>query len=323
MTGRFENIICMMRDTHKQDELIAQAIHIAKIHQAKLQLVLALDSLPANASMVMNSFSYIDSQQSMNDAADKWMEEQVATWSEKYPLSGKVVFGQPFVEVVHEVQAKKIDLVIKLSEDTFTDRLFGSEDMHLLRKCPCPVWLVHRGQSKQYNTVVAAVDVNYHYPDHEVSVRRKLNEEILRQAARVALLEFAQLHVVHVYEVFPEHILRDGFISIDEKRLEEDLVALKAEREAELNALVEQLSAELDDEVMDFLKPQCHLVHGNARVEVADKAKALNADAIVMGTVARLGVPGFIMGNTAEDVLNRIHCAVLALKPEGFVSPVK
>ena len=41
-----------------------------------------------------------------------------------------------------------------------------------------------------------------------------------------------------------------------------------------------------------------------------------------MGTVARLGVPGFIMGGTAEETLHQLHCAVVGIKPEGFISPI-
>lgn len=43
---------------------------------------------------------------------------------------------------------------------------------------------------------------------------------------------------------------------------------------------------------------------------------------VVMGTAARTGIPGFIMGNTAETILNRPDCSVLAVKPPGFVTPV-
>ena len=32
--------------------------------------------------------------------------------------------------------------------------------------------------------------------------------------------------------------------------------------------------------------------------------------------------PGFIMGNTAETILNQIDCSVLAIKPPGFKTPV-
>jgi nucleotide-binding universal stress UspA family protein len=41
-----------------------------------------------------------------------------------------------------------------------------------------------------------------------------------------------------------------------------------------------------------------------------------------MGTVARTGIRGFFMGNTAETILEQIDCSVLAIKPEGFATPV-
>jgi len=41
-----------------------------------------------------------------------------------------------------------------------------------------------------------------------------------------------------------------------------------------------------------------------------------------MGTVARTGIKGLIIGNTAEVILNGIQCSVLAVKPDGFVSPL-
>ena len=34
-------------------------------------------------------------------------------------------------------------------------------------------------------------------------------------------------------------------------------------------------------------------------------------------------IAGLLVGNTAERMLKRLSCAVLALKPEGFVSPVR
>jgi nucleotide-binding universal stress UspA family protein len=38
--------------------------------------------------------------------------------------------------------------------------------------------------------------------------------------------------------------------------------------------------------------------------------------------VARTGVRGFFIGNTAETILEQIDCSVLAIKPPGFVTPV-
>jgi nucleotide-binding universal stress UspA family protein len=75
-------------------------------------------------------------------------------------------------------------------------------------------------------------------------------------------------------------------------------------------------------DVLDYLKPQTHLVKGWARKAVPALAKQIEVDLVVMGTVARTGIPGFIMGNTAEIILNQIDCSVLAIKPPGFVTSV-
>ena len=66
-----------------------------------------------------------------------------------------------------------------------------------------------------------------------------------------------------------------------------------------------------------------HMVSGDPRVVLPRLADRLNIGLIVMGTVARTGLAGLIMGNTAEAILRSVQCSVLAVKPEGFVSPVK
>lgn len=45
-------------------------------------------------------------------------------------------------------------------------------------------------------------------------------------------------------------------------------------------------------------------------------------DLVVMGTVARTGISGLVIGNTAERVLQRLRVSVLATKPPGFTSQV-
>jgi hypothetical protein len=42
-----------------------------------------------------------------------------------------------------------------------------------------------------------------------------------------------------------------------------------------------------------------------------------------MGTVCRTGAAGFLIGNTAETILADVTCSILALKPEGFISPIE
>jgi nucleotide-binding universal stress UspA family protein len=45
-------------------------------------------------------------------------------------------------------------------------------------------------------------------------------------------------------------------------------------------------------------------------------------DLLVIGTVRRTHLLGLLIGSTAERALSAVECSVLALKPDGFVSPV-
>lgn len=91
---------------------------------------------------------------------------------------------------------------------------------------------------------------------------------------------------------------------------------------AGMKQLMHEVSNKLRQETFTYFKLRTHLVKGHARKEIPALARQIEADLIVMGTVARTGVAGFIIGNTAEAILNQIECSVLALKPSGFVTPV-
>jgi len=56
---------------------------------------------------------------------------------------------------------------------------------------------------------------------------------------------------------------------------------------------------------------------------IPEQARKKRAKPVVMGTVARTGLPGLFVGNTAERILTQLDCSVLAVKPEGFVTPVE
>ena len=44
----------------------------------------------------------------------------------------------------------------------------------------------------------------------------------------------------------------------------------------------------------------------------------LQADLLVLGNVARRGVPGAVIGNTAERLLRRLGAPLLVVRPDGF-----
>jgi hypothetical protein len=68
------------------------------------------------------------------------LENLVEPYRQRIKIETRVLIGTPFLEILREVLRNAHDLVIKCPEspDSF-DRLFSSDDKHLLRKCPCPV----------------------------------------------------------------------------------------------------------------------------------------------------------------------------------------
>ena len=56
---------------------------------------------------------------------------------------------------------------------------------------------------------------------------------------------------------------------------------------------------------------------------IPELAAEKEVELIVMGTVSRTGVAGFLIGNTAEKILGQVDCSVLTVKPDGFITPVR
>src|SRR5690606_6564700 len=109
----------------------------------------------------------------------------------------EVKAGKVFLESIRAVLLHGFDLLIKPAESPdWVDRLFGSNDMHLLRKCPCPVWLMKPSPKKNHANVVAAIDFD---PNEPESVEDALNRQILELSSAVALSNSAAFHVVHAW----------------------------------------------------------------------------------------------------------------------------
>jgi len=149
-----------------------------------------------------------------------------------------------------------------------------------------------------------------------------MNRQILEMASSLVLAEFAELHIVHAWHAIGESAMQGAFMHASKEEIAAYVEQVRQQHEDSLDDLVREVSSNLGEDTMEYLKPRTHLVKGWARKEIPALAKQIEVDLVVMGTVARTGVPGFIMGNTAETILNQIDCSVLAIKPPGFVTPV-
>lgn len=321
--NRFKNILCVM-ETGQGEPALERAVTLAERNQANLTVVKVIEHIAASDGMSEGAVFPTDLNTVMSDSHKQQLDAFVAPYRQRIQLETKVLIGTPFLEIIREVLRHGRDLVIKLPErQDWLDRLFGSDDMHVLRKCPCPVWLIKPDVSKTYHRILAAVDVDGAYPPQALETRRVLNRQTLEMASSLALTESAELHIVHVWDAIGESLLRHGlFTRVPEEKANAYVERVRRQHAVDLDRLIGEVAATAGVDTLDRLKPRTHLVKGSARQEIPALVKRIGVDLVVMGTVARTGVPGFIMGNTAESILSQIDCSVLAIKPPGFETPV-
>ena len=218
----------------------------------------------------------------------------------------EVRWGKDFIEAIRLVRRGGFDLLVSASQET--PGAMGSTPMHLLRKCPCPVW-VHRGDLwKGAVRLMAAVNVS-----DTTDENRALNRKILAHAVALKGILGGRLHVVSCWAGFMEGVISGPRFSDKERSEYLDYERELAERE------LEALLATVGEGVVD----KGRLIHGYPARMIPQYAEEQKMDVVVMGTVARTGIPGLLVGNTAEKIVAALHQSILAVKPDGFVSPVE
>ena len=301
-----------------------RAVTLAENNQANLTVTAVAPSVRAGIGMSEGGPISADFQATTVNNHKQELETRVEPYRQRIKIETRVLVGTPFLEIIREVLRNAHDLVIKCPESpSWLDRFFSGDDMHVLRKCPCPVWMVKPQTGESYNRILAAVDVDDSYPSEELKTRQGLNALVMQLAGSLAVSEFAELHVAHAWEVIGESALRHGaFIQMPENEVNAHVERVRKHYAKLLDALMSEAGAKLGQDAINYINPQTHMPKGSARKVIPELATRLQVDCVVMGTVARTGVPGFFMGNTAENILNQIECSVLAIKPPGFVTPV-
>ena len=304
----FKNILYVTEETDDQVSALERAISFAENNQAKLSVIDVIPAVDDNyRADAMNS-------------RKKNLEALVGPYRSRLAIRDEVLMGTTFLEVIRAVLRNSYDILLKPEEKPFfMKRLFGSDDMHLLRKCPCPVWLMKLPEKHNYNRILAAVDFN---PSSPRALEQAINSEIVELAGSLALTDSAFLHLVHAWEAFAERAM------LSRCDISQDSVGAHVENQYTLHQkglyqLGDALRDRFGPEVVDRLSLRFHLPKGPAKRIISNLAAELQADVVVMGTIARTGISGLIIGNTAEAILNQLECSVIAIKPPGFSTPVK
>jgi nucleotide-binding universal stress UspA family protein len=170
-----------------------------------------------------------------------------------------------------------------------------------------PLLLVKREFKGPFHEIIATVDAT-----SEHTQDMQLNGEIIRMAQSLCS-EQARPHLLHAWSLYGASVLKEHM------RSEEYADAVqKTELHAKL--CLEELVTKYE---LGDAKEIVHLLQGDPIDVIPTFVAEHPADLLVMGTVGRSGLAGLLMGNTAEQILERVSCSVLAVKPTGFESPVR
>jgi nucleotide-binding universal stress UspA family protein len=117
-----------------------------------------------------------------------------------------------------------------------------------------------------------------------------------------------ELHVLHAWIPYGERMMvRTGVADAEARHF-------FAGQRAEVRQDLERDLAPFRDHIAPA---NVHLVQGDPRAAIADFATSHRTDLLVIGTVARSGIAGHVIGNTAEAVLGQLPCSMLVVKPDG------
>ncbi|WP_176330129.1 universal stress protein [Oceanospirillum sanctuarii] len=309
---RFNKILCLIQLDGAED-LLKKALQIAEQSSASLTLQVMLPGAVSALAAEQDN-----PEQKVRQRLLSQLETSPALVKQIEALPILLCPGKPVIEAVSAVVREGFDLVLKEAEDPdWMDRLMGSDDNHLLRKCPCPVWLFKPGAPKPLKNIMVALD--FDHTEHPENV--ELNQTLAELGLSLASSESADLHLVSVYES-----LEAGMLSIwseEPEAFRRTLETAEYERKQKgMSDLKQALERKVGKESYDYIAPVTHLVQGLPAKKLTEMAEQLDVDLVIMGTLARSGLKGIVIGNTAESVLGALKCSVLTVKPSGFVSPL-
>ena len=219
-------------------------------------------------------------------------------------VESRLLVGDSVEAISREVERAGHDLVMKLVESgAEASWPYNGTDCRLTRECPAPVWIFKPSSTRSPLRILAALDPS----SGASSSGDGLDREILDMAASVRALTGGEIHIVHAWSLSRE-ILRQ--VSRGDREAD---FADSLENRARIS-LQRAVKGVLPAITADAVGAHINICEGEPVEVISEVARREQIDLIVMGTVARTGMAGLVVGNTAEKVLARVDCSLLTTK---------
>jgi universal stress protein E len=209
--------------------------------------------------------------------------------------------------IVRKAEELAADFVIKDTHyhSVLNRSIFSNTDWSLIRNCAATLWLVKPRPPGQKPCIVAAVD-----PLHERDKPATLDKRILSTAQGLSRALDGEVHAFHAFDISAAIAVSSDALTMPiALPIAEFADAMRAEHTDAVTRLCNEHAVPAE---------RTHVLQGGTRQQLLALTEKLRADAVVMGAISRSGLKGLFLGNTAEDVLDRLHCDLIIVKPEGF-----
>ena len=286
-------------------EAVNRAMWLAEQLSAELTFFSAID-VSVHTQELLHS-AYEQASQNVEQQAAGVLQELVSrAKGDNIEAKYNLAFGLPWEETIRQVLREKHDLVLVGTRDQSRAgrSLFGSTGMKLLRNCPCPVWVTRPEEIPEEFKILVASDFS---DVSQLALDVAINGSQMTDA-KVTLLHALDTHL-------GQRMLLTGLRT---EELQDFQNKLREQAEQKLH---EQLSR-TDYRTLTH-GVRVDIVEGPADVVILDAIEEQQIDLLVMGTIARSGLSGMLVGNTAEQLLTQVPCSVLAVKPSDFECPVE
>jgi len=203
------------------------------------------------------------------------------------PFTTELIWNSQWYEMVLRSVAKSnCDLVIKSSIHHSKAKRFFSKtsDYTLMRYCSCPILFAHKSQEWSSDKVLACVDLESDDPQHT-----RLNNVIIRNARAVADIIGMDLCIASVYK----------------KEIDGSRFPIEVDAAHDINKKLARHYG-VEPESM-------YLRQGAAAETLIDICKETDPSILIIGSIARTGISGKLIGNTAEKLLDAVDADVLTV----------
>lgn len=305
----YTHILVVMEADNQEQKALSRAIHIARLEQAKLTLFISIYDFAYEMTTMLSSDEREQMRHSLIEDRREWIADILDDFdTTDLSIEFDIVWHhRPYEAIIRSAYDCNADLIIKgtRKHDTLPSVIFTPTDWSLLRKAPMPVLLVKDHDWPPQGRVLCAV-----HSASDSDVHQQLNSKILRNARYMADKLSAELHVVNCYPGAPATIAME----IPEFDTQNYQASVREFHQQALDNLLSASPVEANE---------IHLCEGMPEDEIPALAERIDTELVVLGTIGRTGLSAAFLGNTAEHVIERLNCDLLALKPNGFKSPIQ